>query len=69
MNNKGKGSGLMLVVILIVALLIAALAVRQFTFLGPSKTTQQETQQDHVQQAHDAVNALNERMGQYDEGN
>lgn len=69
MNNQGKGSGLMLVVILVVAILIALLAVKQFTSLRGSNTAQQETRQDPVQQAQDAVNALNDRMGQYDAGN
>ena len=69
MNNRGKGSSLTLIFILIVALLNALLAVKQFSSLNTSDTAQPEAQQEPVQQAQDAVNALNERMGQYDEGN
>ena len=62
-HNSGRASGLALVLILIVALVIAWLAVTQLSFLrrteeglsGPQST-------DVVQQARDAVDALNDRM-------
>jgi Tfp pilus assembly protein PilX len=37
MNNKGKGSGLFLIVILIVTLIVAYLAVTQMSSLGFGK--------------------------------
>lgn len=62
MNNKGKGSSLILIIILIVALIIAFLVVNQMGSLGVGNTTQIETQQNPVDQAQNAVDAINERM-------
>ena len=67
MNNKGKGSGLMLIVILVVALLIGYFAMTQMGSLGFGKTsTQQQTQQNVIEQAQDAVDAINNRIQQND---
>ena len=66
MNNKGKGSGLMLIIVLLVALLVGFLAVTQMGGLGFGKTnTQQEqTQQNAIAQAQSAVDAINDRIQQ-----
>ena len=67
MNNKGKGSGLMLIVILVVALLIGYFAMMQMGSLGFGKTSmQQQTQQNVIEQAQDAVDAINNRIQQTD---
>ena len=55
-SNKGKGSGLMLIIILVVAVIIALLAVRQMGGLGVGKQETQQTQENAVEQAQDAVN-------------
>jgi len=60
MNNNGKGSGLTLALILIVALLIAFLVVKNMGIFGIGGSTPQ--QESYVQQAQDAVDALNDRM-------
>jgi len=64
MNNKGRGSGMALLILLIVALIVAYLAVQQMKSLGVGGTTQQEQvqEQDPVDAAQDAVDALNERI-------
>lgn len=62
MNNNGKGTGLTLLIILIIALLIAFLGVKNMGLLGIGRSTPQ--QESYVQQAQDAVDALNERMEQ-----
>ena len=66
MNNKGKGFGLMLIVILVVALLIGYLAMTQMDSLGFGKTgmQQEQTQQNVIEQAQDAVDAINSRIQQ-----
>ena len=65
-SNKGKGSGLMLIIILIVAVIVAYLVVTQMGGLGVGKqeTQQEQTQENVVEQAQDAVDAINERMQQ-----
>jgi flagellar basal body-associated protein FliL len=63
MNNKGKGSGIFLIVILIVALIVAYLAVTQMSSLGFGKKKEaQIEQQNPVHQAQDAVDAINQRQ-------
>ena len=66
MNNRGKGSGLMLIIVLLVALLIGYLAVTQMGGLGFGKTDPQlaQTQQNAIEQAQNAVDAINNRMQQ-----
>lgn len=67
MNNKGKGSGLVLIIILVVALLIGYLAMTQMGSLGFGKTdVQQQTQQNVIEQAQNAVDAINNRLQQTD---
>ena len=63
-SNKGKGSGLMLIIILVVAVIIAYLVVTQMGGLGVGKKETQQTQKKVVEQAQDAVDAINERMQQ-----
>ena len=66
MNNKGRGSGLMLIIILVVALLIGYLAMTQMGSLGFGKTSmqQEQTQQNVIEQAQNAVDAINDRLQQ-----
>ena len=63
MNNKGKGAGLALVLLLIVALLVAWFAVKNMGGLGFSSSTDVQ-QENAVQQAQDLVNQINDRMQQ-----
>ena len=68
MSSKGKGSGLMLIVILVVALLIGYLAMTQMGGLGFGKPSmqQEQTQQNVIEQAQNAVDAINSRIQQTD---
>ena len=68
MNNKGKGSGLVLVIVLVVALLIGYLAMTQMGGLGFGKTSmqQEQTQQNAIEQAQNAVDAINNHIQQTD---
>ena len=68
MNNKGKGSGLALIILLLVALLICYLAMTQMDGLGFGKTNNQteQTQQNVIEQAQSAVDAINNRLEQID---
>lgn len=61
MNNNGKGTGLTLLIILIIALLIAFLSVKNMGPLDIGGSTPQQNE-DYIQQAQDAVDALNEKM-------
>ncbi len=64
-HNSGRASGLALVLILIVALVVAWLAVTQLGFLRRTEESLSGPQStDVVQQARDAVDALNDRMRQ-----
>ena len=63
MNNKGRGSGLALLLILIVALLIAFLVVRNMGGLGFGSSTSLQ-QENYVHQAQDAVDAINQAQQQ-----
>ena len=66
MNNRGRGPGLMLIIVLLVALLIAWFAVTQMGSLGFGKTDAQQaqTQQNAIEQAQNAVDAINNRIQQ-----
>ena len=66
MNNRGRGSGLMLIIVLLVALLIAWFAVTQMGGFGFGKTDaqQEQAQQNAIEQAQNAVDAINNRMQQ-----
>ena len=69
MNNRGRGSGPMLMIVLLVALLIAWFAVTQMGGLGFGKTDAQQaqTQQNAIEQAQNAVDAINNRIQQAQE--
>ena len=68
MNNKGRGSGLMLIVILVVALLIGYLAMTQMGSLGFGEPSmqQEQTQQNVIEQAQNAVDSINNHLRQTD---
>ena len=68
MNSKGKGSGLVLIVILVVALLIGYLAMTQMGSIGFGKPSmqQEQIQQNVIEQAQNAVDAINNRIQQTD---
>lgn len=61
MNNKGKGSGLALIIILIIVVIIAWLFMRR---MGDSRSVEQnkKQQEEIVNQAQQAVDALNQKM-------
>ena len=64
MNNKGKGSGLALIFLLLVTLLIGYLAMTQMEGLGfgTTNTQKEQTQQNAIEQG--AVEAINDRLEQ-----
>ena len=66
MNNNGRGSGLILIIVLLVALLVGFLTVTQMGGLGVGKknTQQEQTQQNAIAQAQNAVDAINDRIQQ-----
>ena len=61
MNNKEKGSGLVLIILLLVALLIGYHAMTQMDGLGfgTTNTQTEQTQQNAIEQAQSAVDAIN----------
>ena len=63
MNNKGKGSGLALMIILVVALLIAFLVMKNLGRMGPGKEIAAE-QENYVQQAQSVVDQINQAQQQ-----
>ena len=63
MNNKGKGSGLALVIILVAALIIGLLVVKNMGGLGPEKETAVQ-QGNYVQQAQSVVDQINQAQQQ-----
>ena len=64
MNNKGIGSGLAIMMILIVALLIAFLVMRNMGSFGFGSKSGQPQQETVVEQAQGAVDAVNNRIQQ-----
>ena len=66
MNNNGRSSGLILIIVVLVALLVACFAVMQMGGLDFGKTDaqQEQTQQNAIEQAQSAVDAINNRMQQ-----
>ena len=64
MNNRGRGSGLILIIVLLVALLAGCFVVTQIGGLGFGKTDlqQAQTQQNVIEQAQSAVDAINNHM-------
>ena len=63
MNNKGKGSGLALIIILVVALIIAFLVMKNLGSMGPAKETAAQ-QENYVQQAQSVVEQINQAQQQ-----
>ena len=63
MNSKGKGSGLALVIILVAALIIGLLVVKNMGGLGPEKETTVQ-QENYVQQAQSVVDQINQAQQQ-----
>ena len=63
MNSKGKGSGLALVIILVAALIIGLLVVKNMGGLGPEKETAVQ-QENYVQQAQSVVDQINQAQQQ-----
>ena len=63
MNNRGKGSGLALVMILVAALIIGLLVVKNMGGLGPEKETAVQ-QENYVQQAQSVVDQINQAQQQ-----
>ena len=59
MNSRGRSFGLALVLILIVALFVAWLAMKNFTSLNQTVNPVTQQTQAPVEQARDAVNAIN----------
>ncbi len=65
-NSKGKGTGVAILMLLFVALLVAWLALTQMKSLGFGSGD--ESQEDPVDAAEEAVDDLNDKMQhQYDE--
>ena len=61
-DHSGRSTGLTLLLILIITLLIAFLVVKNTGNLGIGSSTPQ--QEDYIQQAQDAVNAINQAQQQ-----
>ena len=64
-DRSGRGSGLMLAVLLIAALIVAWLAVTQLRLFNPGASKSEPARENPVTQARDAVDAVNDRLGQY----
>ena len=63
-DRSGRSTGLTLLLLLVVALIVAWLAVTQLGSLRMPQDSAAQPTGDLVQQAQDAVDALNGRMGQ-----
>ena len=63
-DRSGRGTGLTLLLLLVVALIVAWLAVTQLGSLRRPQDSAAQPTGDLVQQAQDAVDALNGRTGQ-----
>ena len=63
-DRSGRGTGLTLLLLLVVALIVAWLAVTKLGSLRRPQDSAAQPTGDLVQQAQDAVDALNGRMGQ-----
>ena len=63
-DRSGRSTGLTLLLLLVVALIVAWLAVTQLGSLRRPQDSAAQPTGDLVQQAQDAVDALNGRMGQ-----
>ena len=63
MKSRGKGSGLALVIILVVALMIAFLVMKNLGSMGPGKETAAQ-QENVIQQAQSVVDQINQAQQQ-----
>ena len=71
MNNKGRGSGLLLICLLVAALFVAWLVVTQMGSLKFGKTDMQKGQTEQMnpfQQVQDVVDMLNQARQQAAQG-
>ena len=64
LNNQGLSSGLMLIVILLAVMIIALLFISQMGSFGMGRTSEGAQTPNPVEQAQEAVDAINERIGQ-----
>lgn len=62
-SGRGKGFGLVLVMLLLAALVVVFLTLKQMTSLGFGGGAGESPWNDPVEQAQEAVDAVNERMG------
>lgn len=67
MNNKGKGTGLALVVILVAALIIGLLVVKNTGGMGAGQETEAQSE-NYVQQAQSMVDQINQAQQQAGQG-
>ena len=68
MNNNGKGSGLTLILMLVVALIVAWLVMTQMGSLGIGGSKEEaQKQESYVDEAQDAVDEYNDMIGQQGE--
>jgi len=63
MNNKGKGSGLALVIILVAALIIGLLAVKNMGGMGAGQEIEAQSE-NYIQQAQSVVDQINQAQQQ-----
>ncbi len=63
MNNKGKGAGLALVIILVAALIIGVLVVKNMGGMGAGQETEAQSE-NFVQQAQSVVDQINQAQQQ-----
>ena len=65
-NNRGLGSGVLILLVLIVSLIVVWLTVQNMSSLGVggNSSNSAQTQENYVQQAQDVVNATNDYIHQ-----
>lgn len=63
MKSRGKGPGLALVIILVVALMIAFLVMKNLRSMGSGKETATQ-QESYIQQAQSVVDQINQAQQQ-----
>ncbi len=64
MKSRGKESGLALVIILVVAMIVAFLMMKNLGSMGPGKETAAQQEQNYVQQAQSVVDQINQAQQQ-----
>ena len=67
MNSKGKESGLALVIILVAALIIGVLVVKNMGGMGAGQETEAQSE-NYVQQAQSMVDQINQAQQQAGQG-